>query len=381
MSSSQDQGPRSRDLYLEAFSRDQQSTWRTLVRTFPFTIGRSEDCDLPLGSGSVSQVHAQIEAYGDALWLKDLGSTNGTYLNGEQLLGEAVSLCHGDIVHFADLQFRLVITEDRPAEGDEETTGPTQAFSKDSFPADLFLAVRRLQRVLSEENAAAAYFQRIVGLSPESANPPVMGVEVLGRGVLDGQVYSPMSLFELARPAEREADLSSAFRRAALREATRLPTETNLFLNTHPAEVRDPRLLLADLANWRRTEPDRMTTLEIHEGAVADLAEFATLAKQLRDLAIGIAFDDFGKGQARLLEIIEVEPDFVKFDRAWIAGLNQVPASRRATIGKMLRIVLDLGIQTIAEGIEEEEEARICRDLGFHWGQGFFFGHPAPLPG
>jgi EAL domain-containing protein (putative c-di-GMP-specific phosphodiesterase class I) len=39
----------------------------------------------------------------------------------------------------------------------------------------------------------------------------------------------------------------------------------------------------------------------------------------------------------------------------------------------------DAGIRTLAEGVESQEEADVCRDIGFELAQGFYFGYPAPL--
>ena len=54
----------------------------------------------------VSQKHAELLVRGETLWLHDLASTNGTFVNGKQLTGEQ-QLADGDILHFADLEFKL----------------------------------------------------------------------------------------------------------------------------------------------------------------------------------------------------------------------------------------------------------------------------------
>jgi hypothetical protein len=66
------------------------------------TVGRLGDNDLQLDDASVSSRHAEIEA-GDSPVLRDLGSTNGTYLNGEQITGEH-ALAEGDEIYFGSIR-------------------------------------------------------------------------------------------------------------------------------------------------------------------------------------------------------------------------------------------------------------------------------------
>jgi FHA domain-containing protein/uncharacterized protein DUF1707 len=70
------------------------------------TLGRSHDCDCVLADATVSRVHARLRR-GDGTWLlRDLGSSNGTRLNGYRVLGE-VEVRPGDHVSFGAMSFRL----------------------------------------------------------------------------------------------------------------------------------------------------------------------------------------------------------------------------------------------------------------------------------
>jgi EAL domain-containing protein (putative c-di-GMP-specific phosphodiesterase class I) len=99
----------------------------------------------------------------------------------------------------------------------------------------------------------------------------------------------------------------------------------------------------------------------------------------LRDLDIGLAYDDFGAGPARLVEIVEVPPDYLKFDMQLIKDIDQATASRQQMLQALVKMMHDLGITTIAECIESEAEGVACQQLGFDLGQGFFYGKPAPI--
>ena len=117
------QGPVSRLLVgsvqaLSAFGLRLQRAWQNprlasitlpAAGSAPLRIGRLEGCDLRLGSTSVSRVHAELfrDAEGADWLLRDLGSTNGTQVNGSRIIGTAV-VRPGDRVTFGDAAFRLL---------------------------------------------------------------------------------------------------------------------------------------------------------------------------------------------------------------------------------------------------------------------------------
>jgi len=78
-------------------------------------IGRAEECDLSFPEdGSISRVHARLDRDGDDWLLVDLGSTNGTFVNGERI--SEVRLNPGDLIEVGDAQLRFLPLQvsDRP---------------------------------------------------------------------------------------------------------------------------------------------------------------------------------------------------------------------------------------------------------------------------
>ncbi len=73
-----------------------------------FTIGRIAGCDLILPDPAVSKEHARIEVRREAVFLEDLGSTNGTWVNGRRLGRTPVAVNDGDRVDFARYGFHLL---------------------------------------------------------------------------------------------------------------------------------------------------------------------------------------------------------------------------------------------------------------------------------
>ena len=88
-----------------------------------------------------------------------------------------------------------------------------------------------------------------------------------------------------------------------------------------------------------------------------------------------MAYDDFGAGQARLHELAEAPPNFIKLHLTLIRDIHQSHA-RQELVQALNHVSKDLGVDLIAEGIETEEEAAVCRGLGCRFGQGYLFGRP-----
>jgi len=359
--------------YLESRLDDRGKVRRTAVHPLPFMVGRQIDSDLFLNSGHGSQRHAELFQRGGGLWVKDLQSTNGTSVNGSKLTSEC-PLHDGDIIHFADCELRVVVA---PADATLQTT---QVFSlTEQERLETQIRAPAVFRKLLSQRDVRTDFQPVVQLPDQQ----ISGYELLGRAEIGGVTTSPAELFYIAEKLGEEVALSETFREVGLAQASRLETQGStpapaFYLNTHPAELSDPDALLDSIRDLRRQYPEPRLVLEIHEASVANISSLQTLRAGLEVMQIDLAFDDFGTGQARLLELTEVHPKYLKFDAAWIENLHQASEQRVEMVESLLRMVTDLGITPIAECVESHEEATACYRLGFRLAQGNYFGLPRP---
>jgi EAL domain-containing protein (putative c-di-GMP-specific phosphodiesterase class I) len=328
------------------------------INVQPFTIGRRTDCALPLSSLTVSNQHAELTLVEGRLAVLDLGSTNGTFVNGARIEGLTV-LHSGDLLQFAEMVFRVrsgsEANEARTLEGDA---------------SDRALSLIQFEKLLTNDGLIPHY-QSIV----EVESLRVAGCEVLGRSRLFG-LQMPKAMFAAASVLNLEAELSRLMRLEGARAAADLQASRTLFLNTHPAEMADLSVLLFSLREARELADDRPLVLEIHEGSLTCVKQMRELRDALDDLEIGLAYDDFGAGQARLVELVEVPPDYLKFDISLVRKIDQASSERRRMLDSLVRIVRDLGIAALAEGVETAGEHEACRDAGFNFAQGFFYGRP-----
>ena len=328
-----------------------------------FFVGRSPDCGLTIPANYLSKKHAKFDLVdGNRLFVYDLGSTNGTFVNGERVTDE-LEVGDGDIVQFATILFRI-----------SKVRKKTQANTVEHNVCDKALALAQFERLV-EEGGLYPFYQPIVDIQTEGT--PAIGYEVLGRSRVFG-LQQPAEMFAAAMQLDCEAELSEKMRMAGIKNALKQFPDGNLFVNTHPKEL-DSYEFYSSLHSLRAAAPEQMITLEIHEAAVTNLKMMRELQSVLKDLDIKLAFDDFGVGQARLVELGEIRPDFVKFDMKLTKALDKATPKRQETVALFAQLISNLGIKTLAEGIETVECHHTLVEMGFELGQGFYYGKPAPL--
>jgi diguanylate cyclase (GGDEF)-like protein/PAS domain S-box-containing protein len=129
-------------------------------------------------------------------------------------------------------------------------------------------------------------------------------------------------------------------------------------------------------------DPARLT-LEFTESAIMRDTErtLATL-HALKAIGVRLAIDDFGTGYSSLSYLRRFPIDELKIDRSFVAGMSH-EAGLRAVVRSVVQLGQTLGLETVAEGVEDPEQLASLRSLHTSLGQGFLFSHPvdaADLP-
>ncbi len=356
--------------YLESSGKDASLPRHLQLEELPAVVGRHPDCSIQLGVDRISRHHARFDVSGNSLMLEDLGSTNGTFVNHRQIT-EPTRLNVGDVVHLADHEFRLMMkhqaTEPSAPRGDETVVGMA------SLPRDFPLKMPAFLELLESEQVTG-FCQSIVTAAGEP-----FAVELLGRSTHPSLTQGPGELFALASALDSEVRLSRLLRRRCFEEAKSVGLTVPLFFNNHPAECEDMNALMDELRDLRRQYPDLALVFEVHESAVTDLGAMAEVKQELGRLDIGLAYDDFGAGQARLLELAEVPPDFLKFDMGLVRELTEADSPRYRMLETLNGMISEMGVSTLAEGVELEVTVELCRRIGIDYIQGFYFGKPQPI--
>jgi EAL domain-containing protein (putative c-di-GMP-specific phosphodiesterase class I) len=116
--------------------------------------------------------------------------------------------------------------------------------------------------------------------------------------------------------------------------------------------------------------------LELTEStSMHDVGRGITIMKELKDAGVVLSIDDFGTGYSSLAYLKRLPIDKVKIDRAFVSDLEQ-SAESRAIVRAIVTAVRCLGLDVIAEGIEQPGQARLMMADGCFEMQGFHFGRP-----
>ncbi len=110
---------------------------------------------------------------------------------------------------------------------------------------------------------------------------------------------------------------------------------------------------------------------------MANQLEAADLLTRLRLLGVGLSIDDFGTGYSSLLQLNRLPFDELKLDRAFVQGASG-DGARRAIVEACLTLATKLGVKTVAEGVENQQDWDYLRRVGCDFAQGFLVGHPVP---
>lgn len=203
----------------------------------------------------------------------------------------------------------------------------------------------------------------------------VVGYEALVRSQ-EPTVSGPQALFSLARRLRQHTNLTSKIYAEVARMIPHLPTDALAFINVEPADI-------VELATQGGSSPlamfaDRIVLEVTERERISAVPSLVAATHALRQQGYKLAIDDLGEGYAGLCSITQLHPNYVKLDRSLVSGIDSNPVQRRVVMA-VTSLCADLGMQTIAEGVETEAELNILPQIGADLMQGYFIGRPAPL--
>lgn len=361
--------------WLESTPREGQEPIRAELSRLPFTIGRNDACDLTIESARISREHVRIEQEAGLYMVRDLGSTNGTFVNGVRIKESPLS--DGDLLTVANfgLVFHL------PKSGGRGQA--TQCFtSHESGPAaaDTVSQSRKLVetvRVLQEVALHRAARNRALAIV-ETHNSQAIGYE-LGVGPFDGIVETAGDT-RLQDGLDCPALLRAyrLGREVAVEQAWKHLGDVLMYVSARTREVNSSDLIDSLDRLKQRPSGEARLVLQVPCEMLADMARFRDLRDQLREIGVGMAVDRFA-GPPSMLEGLRGDPpEYLKLAASVVQA-----ASRSSEQGKQLSALVKaaaaIEIQVIACGVGSEVEWQVCKGLGIPLAQGDFASAAMPL--
>ena len=223
-------------------------------------------------------------------------------------------------------------------------------------------------------NEFVPFFQPVVNLHTGE----VAGVEVLARWEHRSLgIVLPKAFIATAEQEGLIGELTSMLMGKAFAAAGVLREPQWLAINISPHLLRDLALpgRIREAAA-RVAFPLNRVVIEITESALVENLEHAqTIARELKSLGCRLALDDFGTGYSSLLHLQSLPFDELKVDRSFVESMTERRESRKI-VAAVIGLGQSLGLGTIAEGVENEQQAEMLHLLGCEMGQGWLFGKP-----
>lgn len=192
---------------------------------------------------------------------------------------------------------------------------------------------------------------------------------------------SPAEFIPIAERSGLIVDLGAWALHEACHGARTLPARLDVAVNVSPVQLmRDDFTATVRAALATSGLPAHRLALEVTESLLMGATPVALAnLHALRALGVRVQLDDFGTGYSALAYLRKFPFDAVKIDRAFVGELTE-REDARAIVRAIVELARSLGMSTIAEGVEQEDQLAVLRAAGCALAQGYLIARPMPLP-
>lgn len=347
---------------LQFFSEERSEPRRVTIETNPFCIGRSETADLRIDSAQVSREHAEIFERRGMWFLRDLGSTNGTEVNGQQV-SETV-LTEGDIIRFVDIeltflgtgatQFQRMVTQ--PA-APSQKAAPAIAIPPEVAAARRAIEVALWQALpieiaeiysLKSCRAAALVALETNPLSTTSADAPFFH----HRATACCEQLFRMRAVEMGKEVLHRAEVPRG-------------TQQRLFVPVESCETLALNSLGEVLSSLRSLAPiDWQLGVTLSTAVALDRWKLDDLSRVVREYDLLLALDNFQGTGTQVAQLEACPIDYLFLDHSMLEGIaaSRQPARRLQSVGAACQA---LEIQPVLPMGISDDSLHLCQEVGY----------------
>lgn len=247
--------------------------------------------------------------------------------------------------------------------------------SSEFEPGELHISDLAVQSLLSGKTLTA-HLQPVVSLEQGQ----IVGHEALIRPKLASSMQSPEHMLSLMRDAGHLSDFETTCLRICTAAWLAQGAPGRIFLNFSAGALIELLETLAPAEIQRNfsslgISPNNVVIEITEHDRVTDMARFLACARIVRNLGVEFALDDFGDGRSSLRLWAELRPEIVKIDKYFISGIDRDPVKSQ-TVRGIIRFAEMFNTKLLAEGVETMDEARVVKDMGIEFAQGYLFGFP-----
>ena len=233
--------------------------------------------------------------------------------------------------------------------------------------------VGRIRDALAD-NRFTLFAQPIIDLASGRTATHELLIRMIERS---GEIIAPGRFL----PAAEQSGLIVDIDRWVARQAVELASRGHaVHLNLSAPSLATPGLIEDFRGELARSGADpSLIVLELTETALVDAQHPVEIfAAHLEALGCKLALDDFGSGYGGFSYLKHLPVDYLKIDTEFVGDLPRSEASRHI-VKAVVGLARGFGLETVAEGVEDEETLRMAIDLGVDHAQGYAIGRPAPV--
>ena len=232
--------------------------------------------------------------------------------------------------------------------------------------------IHKIKEALVNEEIVA-YFQPIVN----NATGKIEKFECLARIKDDEEIISPFMFLEAAKKTGNLSYITKSIIGQSFKKFSNTEYEFSINITGEDLSQGYLEYLLLKNVNKYNINPSRVV-LEVLEDIVSlDNGNILAQLHSLRENGFKVAIDDFGAESSNLSRLLEIEPDYLKIDGAFIKNIVSDKKSQ-IIVDAIILICHSSGIKIIAEYIHDEEVQKRVKALGIDYSQGYYFGEPSP---
>ena len=288
-------------------------------------------------------------------------------------VGSAIGLRDGDTVEMLMRNADLALYRAKDAGGNSHFSYEPALHAHAEERRKLEFSLRRAL----ERNEFVLHYQPVVDAGSER----LLSFEALIRwNSAEHGFVSPGKFIPLAEDTRMIVPIGEWVLSEACREAMNWPSDTKVAVNVSGEQLLDPNFVASVIGALSGSGlPAHRLELEVTESIFLRDATTARAAlEKVMALGCGVALDDFGTGYSSLGYLRRLRFSTIKVDRSFVQGAATGNPESLAIIRAVVAMADSLEMSTTAEGVENEAELKIVRDLGCRKIQGYYFGRPMP---
>ncbi len=234
------------------------------------------------------------------------------------------------------------------------------------------IAWLNITKQMIKDDKIQAYYQPIMDV----ATGKIVKYEVLARGEYEGKMYSP---YYFIGYAEKLGLIDSITRIIINKSFAKFNgSDMSFSINITQRDLLDEYFctFLDDKMQLNAIKPEQVT-FEVLENITVGKHQEKVLSrlKALKQRGFKIAIDDFGVENSNFSRLLEIKFDYIKLDAIFIKNIN-LSQNDRTVVSAMVGMAKSLGIETIAEFVENQEVLEVLKKNGVNMVQGYFIGKP-----